>query len=331
MKLLRSLLDLLLKFLKGIAYDWVVALIDIVQVILEWLRKLFRPKPPHSETNATNTGCATVDHPSFHRPDPVIYSQKYLMSLGLAVTWDNPDISLFRNGVQVSEGDLLPNTEYEIRATIWNNSYDAPIVGLRVDFSFLTFGVTTLSTPIGSTVVDLGVKGGSQHPAIARILWTTPPAGHYCIVVEFQWIDDANPNNNVGQNNLNVVAATSPAAITFQIRNQEIETRAYRMEADTYTLPELGECGDRPPKRRDNVTTWKKVQALHDRSNYPVPQGWTVVFTPPAVTLLPDEEVGVTVAITPPAGFTGKQAFNVHAVMDHGIYAGGVTVYVTKA
>lgn len=331
MKLLRFLLDLLLKALKGLTYEWVVALIDILRLILEFLKKLFRPEPPHSDTNATNTGCGTVDHPSFHRPDPVIYSQKYLMSLGLAVTWDNPDISLFRNGVQVSEGDLLPSTEYEIRATIWNNSYDAPIVGLHVDFSFLSFGVTTVATAIGSTVVDLGVKGGAQHPAIATMLWTTPPAGHYCIVVEFQWVDDANPNNNVGQNNVNVVAATSPATFTFQLRNQDPRQRAYRMEADTYTLPELKDCGDRPTGNRDKVARWKEVQALHNRSSHPVPPGWTVAFTPAAVSLLPDEEVDVTVAITPPAAFTGEQAFNIHAVLDNGVFAGGVTVYVTKA
>lgn len=81
--------------------DWVVALVGIIRLLLEFLRKLWRPKPPHSETNATNTGCATVDYPSFHRPDPVIYSQKYLLSLGLAATWDNPDIALFKNGVQI--------------------------------------------------------------------------------------------------------------------------------------------------------------------------------------------------------------------------------------
>jgi hypothetical protein len=78
----------------------------------------------------------------------VIYSQKYLLSLGLAVTWDNPDLALLKNGVQVSEGEPLPNTEYKIQATIRNNSYNAPIVGLNVDFSFLRFGVTTISTPI---------------------------------------------------------------------------------------------------------------------------------------------------------------------------------------
>ncbi|NJM74647.1 MAG: hypothetical protein HC852_01440 [Acaryochloridaceae cyanobacterium RU_4_10] len=263
--------DILLKFLKGIAYDWIVALIGVIKLFHEWFKKLFRPKPPHSDTNATNTGCATVDHPSFHRPDPLIYSQQYLLSLGLAVTWDNPDISLFRNGVQVPEGELLPNTEYEIRATIWNNSYDAPIVSMPVDFSFMSFGVTTFTTPIGSTVVDLGVKGGSQHPAIASVPWITPPVGHYCIIVEFKWADDANPNNNVGQNNTNVVTASSPATFTFTVRNQEEKERAYRIEADTYTLPERDDCSEIATDRRDNVQKWKELQVQHNRASHPVP------------------------------------------------------------
>ena len=328
---LQFLLELILRFLKGLTYDWIIALIDIIRRIKQTIKKLCGPELPHSKKNATNTGCASVNNPAFHRPDPCIYSQKYLLSLGLAVTWDNPDISLFKNGVQVSEGDLHPNTEYEIRATIWNNSYDAPIVGLHVNFSFLSFGVNTVTNPIGFRVVDLGVKGGTQHPAIATMLWTTPPAGHYCIVVDFQWVDDANPNNNIGQNNVQVVAATSPATFTFAVRNQENKERSYRMEADTYTLPELSDCDKRAATRRDKVQKWKEVQALHNRATHPVPLGWTVQFTPPAVTLVPNAEVNVTVEITPPVGFTGEQAFNVHAVKDNGVYAGGVTVYVTKA
>jgi hypothetical protein len=319
------------KFLKGIAFDWIVALIEIIRLFLAWLKKFCRPKLPHSETNTTNTECAIIDHPAFHRPDPLIYSQSYLSSLGLAVTWDNPDIALFENGVQVSEGDLQPNTTYEIRATIWNNSYDAPIAGLRVDFSFLTFGVTTVSTPIGTTAIDLGVKGGAQHPAIARIAWTTPPAGHYCIVVSFNWVDDANPANNVGQNNVNVVAATSPAIFTFRIRNAEQKPRNYRMEADTYTLPAPDECAARPPKPSESRKRWAQLQQRHNRSMFPVPPGWSVEFAPPMADLLPGEEVDVTVTITPPAQFTGRKAFNINAIMAHGVHAGGVSVYVTKA
>jgi len=331
-KLLQFLWDFLVRLLKGLVYDWIVALIDVIRRLLVLFKEVLgSATPPHSSTNATNTGCGTVDNPAFHRPDPVIYSQKYLLSLGLAVTWDNPDISLFKNGVQVSEGDLLPNTEYEIRATIWNNSYDAPIVGLHVNFSFLSFGVNTVQTAIGTTVVDLGVKGGVQHPAIATMLWTTPPAGHYCIIVDFQWVDDANPDNNIGQNNVNVVAATSPAAFTFTVRNQDEKERSYRMEADTYTLPQPSDCRDKSARSRDKTTRWKQVQDLHNRAAYPVPPGWTVDFNPPALTLLPDHEAVVNVAITPPAAFSGQQPFNIHAVTDNGVYAGGVTVYVTKA
>jgi hypothetical protein len=74
------------------------------------------------------------------RPDPLIYSQQYLMGLGLAVTWDNPDIWLERNGSRVSSHAIEPDTEYEIVARIWNGSTDAPVPLLHVRFSYLSFG-----------------------------------------------------------------------------------------------------------------------------------------------------------------------------------------------
>jgi len=89
----------------------------------------------HPEQEEQDEVCETVSNPAFHRPDPCIYSQRYLMDLGLAVTWDNPDIVLLRNGVPVVETELLPNTEYEVRATIWNNSYEAPVVGKGTGFT----------------------------------------------------------------------------------------------------------------------------------------------------------------------------------------------------
>ena len=59
---------------------------------------------------------------------------------------------------------------------------------MKVDFGFFTFGAggATL-TPIGSTFVNVGVKGGNNHPAHARIKWVTPGAGHFCIQVAFKW------------------------------------------------------------------------------------------------------------------------------------------------
>ena len=331
MKLLQFVIGAILDILKGVLYKWILAFIATLRALLRAVKRICaRRKLSHWDKDSSNEDCGVIRHPSFHRPDPLIYSQKYLLSLGLAVTWDNPDIVLLRNGVIVSEGDLLPNTEYEVRATIWNNSFDAPVVGLTVDFSYMSFGATTVTTAIGSTAVNLGVKGGANHPAFASMMWTTPPAGHYCLLVELKWVDDVNPNNNLGQNNVNVVAAQSPATFTFDVRNATDRNRVYTFPVDTYTLPDQKDCPE-TILRRDNAERWKAIQALHDRSNYQVPADWTVGIHPPQVSLTPGDEAQIEVSITPPPSFTGEKAFNVHAMMENGVFAGGVTVYVTKA
>jgi hypothetical protein len=331
MKLLRFLFQAILDLLKGITYKWVVSLIGTLKGLLKAIRDLFaRCKLAHFDKNATNDKCGTIHNPSFHRPDPLIYSQQYLLSLGLAVTWDNPDIILLKNGVVVSEGDLLPDTDYEIDATIWNNSYDAPVVGLTVDFSFLSFGAGTVSNPIGTRVINLGVKGGVNHPAHARIPWKTPPAGHYCIQVNLKWADDLNPANNMGQNNVNVVAAHSPATFDFQLRNNTGRQEKYTFRVDTYTLPVLSGCPEKIVNRRSNAEKWKEIQALHHAADYPVPAGWTVSTTPAEVILSPEDEITVEVMITPPDDFVGEKTFNVHAYAGNTRCAGGITAYVSK-
>lgn len=330
MKLLRFLLQSFMEVLKGLVLKTVPSLVDTILGFLKALKGLLaRCKLEHADKNATNEKCGTVHHPSFHRPDPLIYSQKYLLQLGLAVTWDNPDIAVLLNGVIVPEGTLLPNTDYEIDATIWNNSYDAPVVGLAVDFALLSFGTGTTLHPIGSRVINLGVKGGVNHPAHARIPWRTPAAGHYCIQVDLKWADDVNPANNMGQNNVNVVSPQSPARFTFQLKNNTGKPESYRFTADTYTLPALKDC-EKKEKPKGNAEKWKEIQARHNRNAYPVPPGWTVSTTPDAVSLAAEQEVEIEVDINPPAAFTGTKAFNVHAVLSNGKYAGGVTVYVTK-
>jgi hypothetical protein len=112
---MKFILRTLLELLKAITYKWVLGIINIAKQFIRLFKLLCRRrKLLHGDKNATNTGCGTIDHPAGRRADPLIYSQKYLLKLGLAVTWDNPDIILLRNGVVVSESDLLPNTEYEI-------------------------------------------------------------------------------------------------------------------------------------------------------------------------------------------------------------------------
>lgn len=332
MRILKFVLKVLFDLLKIIAYQWIGAAIDIVRRFCSIIWGLLRrSKLQHGERHP-QADCLKVSHPSFHRPDPCIYSQVYLMKLGLPVTWDNPDIILFRNGAQVPEGEpILPATVYEIEASLWNNSYDAPVVGMAVDFSFLAFGIATTSTPIGTTLADVGVKGSPSHPARTKIAWTTPATpGHYCLQVKLNWIDDANPENNLGQNNLNVATAQSPASFSFAVRNPFPTERSFRFTVDTYQLPDLPECKGSSGAEVARSTRIDRVVAEHRARNFGIPVGWSVQINPVSILLLPNAEATITAEFTPPATFAGRQAFNVNAIAD-GLPAGGVTLIVEKA
>jgi hypothetical protein len=325
-------LHVLSQVLKALAYGWIVAIIKLLKQLCKMLKALCTfLKLSQWQQETTADQCCSFTNPAYHRPDPCIYDQYYLMSLNIAVTWDNPDITLLQNGVVVSKTHLLPNTEYEIDATIWNNSFFAPVAGMQVNFGYLSFGVSTVLHPIGSTLVNLGVKGGPGCPALAKMLWTTPATpGHYCIQVQFSCTDDSNPNNNLGQNNVQVVPAQSPANFTFALRNQTKAANAYNFEVDTYTIPPAPPCPEAIAKNQGTFADrLKKIQAAHNRSNFPVPAAWTVEITPPQVALAPGEETQIGVSVTPPVGFTGTLPFNFHAMYGKS-YAGGVTVYVSK-
>lgn len=327
---MKFVLHLLMELIQAITYKWLLAIINIARRLIRQIR-LFckRRKLLHGDRNATNKGCGPIDHPSFHRADPLIYSQSYLLKLGLAVTWDNPDIVVLRNGVAVQETALLPNTEYEIEATIWNNSFETPVAGMKVDFAFFSFGAggATL-TPIGSTLVNVGVKGGSGHPAQTRMKWITPGAGHFCIQVSFKWPDDLNPGNNVGQNNVDVIVPQSPAASRFTLRNAGLRADHFHFEVDSYALPAQPDC----PARKDETQTidrkWKRVREAHEKAAFPIPAGWHVAIDPAEIVLQPDEATEIQVTIEPPVDFAGGQRFNVNALTRSGKYAGGVTLIV---
>src|SRR5678815_2014371 len=168
--------------LRTILYGWILALIELIKLIFRRCREnKRRGNESERDRRAAKVPCVPIDVQAYVRPDPTIYSQHYLMKLGLAVTWNNPDIQLLLNGLPVSSSLLEPGTKYEIQARIWNNSFTAPVALLPVHFSFLDFGAGGISVPIDSTKVDLGVKGGPNHPAFPTVPWTTPTkAGHYC-------------------------------------------------------------------------------------------------------------------------------------------------------
>ncbi len=321
---------------------WIVRLLLVLLLALLLLlwRLLRRSRPAPREDVATRQDriareeCLKVPAPVYRRPDPLIYCQRYLMSQGLAVTWDNPDIQLFQAGVPVPSHTLAPATEYEIVARIWNGSKDAPAVNLPARFSYLTFGVGTTSTFIAETHVDLPVRGAPGHPTFARVPWRTPATpGHYCIQVELIWSDDANPANNLGQENVNVKALNSPRAVfDFPVRNAANRPRTLRLAADTYRLGQAPPCEpQRPPRNRAEAERQRAArraaaQARHNLAAYPVPPGWRVAL-PGQVELRPGEERVVRVDITAPDGFVGEQVFNINA-WDENLLVGGVTLHV---
>ena len=169
---------------------------------------------------------------------------------------------------------------------------------MPVYFSYLEFGIGVTSHPIDNgvpTFVDLEVKGGVNCPAFAIKRWRTPPVpGHYCLQVFLDWLDDANPLNNLGQENLAIEVAHSAAQFTFMLRNDGAEGRSYRFEVDTYRLPIPRPCEEvRPPTaadRRNLAVQPSKfrmipvlepaVRARHDPAAYPLGDDWHVQFDP---------------------------------------------------
>ena len=261
------------------------------------------------------------------KADPLIYSQPFLQAKGLAVTWDNPDIhvELAANpGVAVDSHSLTPATPYVVVATIWNGSTDAPAVELPVKLSYLEFGVSTVRHDVATVTVDLAVKGAPGCPAIARIPWTTPPTpGHYCLQVELIWADDLEPGNNLGQHNTDVKPLNSPhAAFTFPVRNDQDRARHFRFVLDAYAIPPLEPCNDEPGQADDG-----RRLRRHDPQAWPIPEGWRVLVDPERADVAGQGSVDVTVDVTAPDGFRGRQAINVSAFEDS-ILVGGVTLYV---
>lgn len=268
------------------------------------------------------------------KPDPLIYSQQFLMSQGIGVTWDNPDIHLQLNGIEVQWSEpLLPDTNYDIIARIWNGSNSATAINMPVEFSYIDFGIGGRIIPISTTNIDLPVRGSSNHPVFTKVKWKTPSiAGHYCIRVELKCNDDADPRNNIGQENVMIKKLNSPHAdFEFEINNNKEWTRVLHLEIDTYTIPPIIPCTDKNSLNsnlnKDKQERLKQITSQHDRKNFPIPRGWNISIEPMKISLSPRQKEKVTININAPDGFSGDQVFNINGFDEH-LLVGGVTLKV---
>jgi hypothetical protein len=366
MKTITALFLLFVAIAKSVVFDGWRALKDMLRLAHALLRRcLARLHLNHNEKARNPADCTPIKRPEFNRPDPLIYSQSFLMSLGFAVTWDNPDITLQKvvgpldqnappdPALTVPSSSLEADTEYDVVARIWNGSTSAPVVGLGVKFTQHGFGIGVAQQAIGNATANLGVKGGAGCPAYARTRWKTPKKkGHYCLQVLLEWFDDLNPANNLGQENTNVGVAQSPAKFTFALGNQQRERQTFRFEPDTFAIDLPGICDVEGIRRRQEARERERreresrnapvtagrpetfaavaVPKEQTRASHPLTQGWTIDFAPEAPTLAPGEEMEVGVTITPPDSFSGRQLINVNAFDAFGP-VGGVTFQVEKA
>jgi hypothetical protein len=124
----------------------------------------------------------------------------------------------------------------------------------------------------------------------------------------------------MGQSNTDVKPLNSPhAGFTFPVTNDRAEREFVTLTLDSYVIPPLEPCGD----IRDDHHQLTR----HSAEAWPVPEGWTVSISPTEMLLAPGEQLEVTVEITAPDGFSGRQALNVNARIGGGLL-GGVTLYV---
>lgn len=324
-------------------------LADLWTLLLRFVHDACRAARRLGHREGRGSCCIELPPSVLVRADPMIYDQYYLMGMGLAVTWDNPDIDVLLDGSEVSPSELVSATEYAVRVRVWNGSYDAPAVGLPVELTFLRFGVGTTSTYVGTSTIDLGPKASASAPAFAWFRWTTPSApGHYCLQARLVWADDANPDNNLGQLNTQVAVAHSPATVDFELRNDAGVTRVFDFEADAYDIPPLQRCRNdahttegrrrgvvRPGRLSESEARWDAALKTQGYGAFPLADGWSVAFEPANPRLEPGDQVTVRAVVDLPPGDAVAQDVNLHcfarAEDRRRTLAGGVTLRVERS
>jgi hypothetical protein len=102
-----------------------------------------------------------------------------------------------------------------------------------------------------------------------------------------------------------------------------------RFELDSYRIPSLEPCDDETRAGALERRESRQAAALrrHDPAAWPLLEGWRVVVQPEHAVLAAFETIDMTVDITAPDGFRGREVINVSASEDS-LLIGGVSLYV---
>lgn len=318
------------------------AFYEFIMLLWRRMRKFCRgARVPHQQLP-----CLPIPSGIWLQPDAYLYSQQYLMSLGIGVTWDNPDVTLTDIlGNVVGSHNLKPSTKYQINALIHNKSNVAPAPQMPVVFTLLSFGAgMNPQQKIGITKVDLPVRTAPGEPVIATAIWTTPSTpGHYCIEIEAVWPGDANPLDNIGQHNtvIQKVSAGQHIIIPVPVMNTLQGKTRLNVKMDSYVLPReplLRNSANKfaRPGREINKTGIESDDAFLSRvinenlpGKFPAAPEWLPALSVENLEIETDQVATVTFEATVPfAAISGEeQRFNI-SISGEGTdrMIGGVTI-----
>src|SRR5687767_15146325 len=159
-------------------------ILALIVRLIEWLREFFRRRNLKEEEKEDKDCDRPLPEDVTRRPDPCIYSQQYLTSQGVPVTWNNPDIWMAKaitpNVIESDSYHLEADTDYIVSVRCHNASTDLA-VGVRVrllyrPWSFNSPDLLPVSvTPGGQEVVRFPTIPG-MGSTVVQFLWHTPPA-----------------------------------------------------------------------------------------------------------------------------------------------------------
>ena len=309
-----------------------------------------RRKQREGDGVRTDKCCLKVPPRVWKKPDPYLYSQSYLMRLGLEVTWDNPDIRIERLGQEIL-GPLSPNTDYEIVATIHNASVEAPAFNVTAEFQLMDFGAGPIPKPIGSAAVPV-VQVQGFPPASVRVPFKSPATGgHKSVIVRLTCTDDAHPENNTGQKNLQVVNIAKGTAnvggLVLPLFNPTPNEMKLLLKASTYRLAArrvdnvesvvnprrgfqktgrfLSDVEFRDMVRRSRP----KIVEANRQGAFPLPADWALNLPVGPVAVPPGAGIEIHLPLKLPVDLPpGQHDLNVNAYALNGSLFGGITIRI---
>jgi hypothetical protein len=161
-------------------------------------------------------------YPSNPRSDPYIFSQWDESTWEIAglsgddIGWYNPDIAVYSETTYpIIPASVSPTTTYAVWVKVHNQG-DTAAIDTTVTLRYAEIGGGASWPVAGVDIIETISVGYWEY---ARILWTPPKDGKFCLKAEIHNANDMNLDNNVGVLAVDVVEYSSPGYTDFWVGN----------------------------------------------------------------------------------------------------------------